>query len=88
VAAASADPGCWAGASAVFAYDGTAGGSGAAMTLGNALLGAADESRVAGAQLRRLGLDYLAVGRGTAVSSLAADTSELSRVCGLSFKVD
>lgn len=85
---AGSDPGCYAGASAVYAYQGTGGGPAAQTTLGDALISAAGRSRVADAPLRKLGLDYLALARGSAVPSLAADTDQLSQACGLSFKVD
>jgi hypothetical protein len=88
VAAAGADPGCWAGASAVFAYEGSGGGTGAQQTLGNALISAGGKSSIAGQQLRRLGLDYLALAHGAAAPGLAADAGTLSRLCGLSFKAD
>lgn len=86
--AASADPGCWAGASAVFAFEGTLGGPAAEVKLGNALIAAAGRSRLADAPLRKLGLDYLALAQGAAVPSLDADADAAGRVCGLSFRVD
>ena len=86
--AARSDPGCYAGANAVFAYQGTSGGADAQQTLGNALIRAAGQSQVADAPLRKLGLDYLALAQGSAVPGLAADTTQAGDVCGLSFKVN
>lgn len=85
---ARSDPGCYAGATAVFAYQGTKRGSAAQETLGKALIKAADRSQVADEPLRKLGLDYLALADGSTVPSLAADTAQAGSACGLSFKVD
>ena len=87
-ASAGSDPGCYAGANAVYVYRGTSPDAVAQTTLGNALINAASRSRVADAPLRRLGLDYLALAQGSTVSTLAADTDAVSRVCGLSFTVN
>jgi len=85
---ARSDPGCYAGANAVYAYQGSAHGSVARATLGKALINAADKSQVADAPLRKLGLDYLALAGGAAVPALAADTARASSACGLSFTVN
>lgn len=85
---ARSDPGCYAGANAVYAYQGTKRQPAAQSTLGKALIKAADKSQNANAPLRKLGLDYLALAAGATVPSLAADTAQAGSACGLSFKVD
>lgn len=84
---AHSDPGCYAGANAVYAYQGTERGPAAQETLGKTLIKAADKSQVANAPLRKLGLDYLAMADGASVPALAADTAKASSACGLSFNV-
>lgn len=85
---ARSDPGCYAGANAVYAYQGTKRGAAAQETLGKALIKAADKSQVANAPLRKLGLDYLALADGASVPVLGADTARAGSACGLSFKVN
>lgn len=86
--AGGSDPGCYTGAQAVYAYQGSGGGAAAETALGNALVAAAGRSQTADAPLRKLGLDYLALAHGADVPGLAADTEAVSRVCGLSFKTN
>lgn len=86
--AGGSDPGCYAGAQAVYAYQGSGGGTAAETAFGNALIAAAGRSQTADAPLRKLGLDYLALAHGAAVPGLGADTEAVSRVCGLSFKAN
>lgn len=85
---ARSDPGCYAGANAVYAYQGSGRGPAAQATLGKALIKAAGKSQVADAPLRKLGLDYLALAAGSAVPGLSADTVYAGSACGLSFKVE
>ncbi|MBR7837810.1 hypothetical protein KDL01_31335 [Actinospica durhamensis] len=87
-ASAASDPGCYAGANAVYAYQGSPSGLAAQKTLGSALINAAGKSHVADAPLRKLGLDYLSLAAGAAVPTLAADTDAVSTACGLSFRVN
>jgi hypothetical protein len=85
---AGSDPGCYAGANALYAYQGSGRGATAQSVLGDALIAAAGRSEVADAPLRKLGLDYLALAGGSAVPGLAADAAAAGDACGLSFVVN
>jgi hypothetical protein len=84
---ASSDPGCQAAQAAFNTYSANAasGGLGALQTLGNALVSAADESRVAASQLKTTGRDYLELANETTPPNMVTDLEALDSACGMSF---
>ena len=84
---ASGDPGCQAAQTAFNTYSANAanGGLGAIQTLGDSLVSAAGQSRVAASQLKTLGQDYLSLANGTAPSNMVTDLESLDSACGMTF---
>lgn len=84
---ASSDPGCQAAQTAFNTYSANAasGGLGAIQTLGNALVSAAGQSKVASGQLKTMGQDYLELADDTTPTNMVTDLESLDSACDMSF---